>query len=428
MKPYRVRLLTLVPLLALALAVAIGPEPSRSRGDDPKDSPVVLPGGRPQDTDAAVHAPEEFAWSLFLALCRQGNPDKPGEVDPGKPDLTKYDDDKPVVWETWAMSSGGRAGGFYNRPNVSEVFRDKGEKPVEWGTWQRAKAAKPLERFPVKRLAGFLERRGHVPGAGLPRIDPSLFGSDVGEEVRMNRVTYDHVRDNGLYSVEGLEEKFSKRVAISFPQSAQEVKANWIKIDDKNKVRYHWRTITRDGQTELWGLSGLHIITRDLPNWFWTDFEHVDFEKNAELDSRDPTTRGQNPPKGQDGVRNETKGSKWENYRLRGTQADFTDSRGQITLLANTQIEHGFQQTSSCVSCHSRATVGLRSARPDFPKWRSNSLPIFNATTPVLVGASGSPKPEWFVNEFLQPRFTQTDFLWSLPFRVLSTTDDPPAN
>jgi hypothetical protein len=403
--------------------------PDPKKATEKVEPKPVIPGGRDEDTAAAIQVPDEFAWQLFLALCRQGDPKNPGSLDPNKPTIKDYDDDKPVVWELWALSSGGRAGGGAPpKPNRSEVFLDRGAKPLPWGTWTRDDK-RYLEKFRAQFVAGVQQatrESGHAPI--LPRLDPSL-GADGGQEVRMNRAGYEHVIARTLYNIEGLEEKFTKREAVSFPRGAQEIKALWVPIEEKDKKRYHWRTLKSGEKTILLGLSGLHIITRDVPNWFWTDFEHVDTERNAELPSRDMTTVSLDPP----GVRPETKGSKWENYRLRGTQTDFTDSQGRPTLLANTQIERGFQQTSSCVACHARATVGLRSARPNVPKWRVSSLPVFEQAVPVpgspdplLVGSIGTPKPELYTNDLSERRFVQTDFLWSLPFRALSTTDAPP--
>ena len=47
-----------------------------------------------------------------------------------------------------------------------------------------------------------------------------------------------------------------------------------------------------------------------------------------------------------DGVRRESVGTKWQFYRLRGTQIDYVDANGKYTLLANTQLERRFQQTA----------------------------------------------------------------------------------
>jgi hypothetical protein len=130
-------------------------------------------------------------------------------------------------------------------------------------------------------------------------------------------------------------------------------------------------------------LVTLHIITKDLPNWFWADFGHVDYEvqkgacdptsltqvfgdgfvqEEAMTEPVDPTTRGSAAPSGSNGIRKETIGSLWQNYILRGAQIDFVTGFGAPSILSNPVIENGFQN-SSCVSCHARASVGPRNTK-----------------------------------------------------------------
>jgi hypothetical protein len=417
-------------LLTVALAIGwtftYGQKPGRTPAKPGAADPARvegIPGGRDEDTALALNDPDEFAWRLFLALCRQAQPGKAGVPDPARPTIRNYDADRPVVWETWALASGGRAGPVYVPPNRSEVFKDRGVKPVAWDKLpRRTPPPKVFEPYPGKGLDFFLK-----VGRDLGKFDPVEDGGKGGLEVRMNRGTFDYVRDQGLYSIEGLEARFRLGKKMLFPRNAKEVKARWVRIKEADKPRYHWRTVkASDGKEQLWGLSALHMITRDLPNWFWCDFEHVDFERDAEQYSQDTTTRGEDPPAGRNGVRNETRGTKWENMRLRGTQISFVDAHGSPTILANTQIEHGFQQTSSCLTCHSRATVGLRSARPGMPGWQTNTLPLNLAIKTVLDEAVGVPRPKWYVDEYGKRRYLQTHFLWSVPFRAMSTKVSPP--
>jgi hypothetical protein len=168
-------------------------------------------------------------------------------------------------------------------------------------------------------------------------------------------------------------------------------------------------------------LSGFHILTKDLPNWFWTDFQHVDDEPQAISEGRpsvDPTTReqfGQEAPSGENGVRNETKGSKWEFYRLRGVQVDFTDKFGKPTQLANTRIEPKDEGVSSCITCHAKATTSA--------VIRPNARPPFVIQTIPVVFLDGPPDPRQFLDPNGNPKFIQTDFLWSMPFRAHSETE-----
>jgi hypothetical protein len=406
-----------------------------------------LPGGAPQDISDAINNPHEYAWRLFLAINRQAHPARRGEVDPAKPTIKDFDSDKPVVWETWAKASGGRAAGFIppEAENTSEIYRPKGARPKDWD--QLGPAEKGLEKFRSKVLDALLpasstpvasvslSRSGVEARTPLvPAIDVGLLtGTDEGQEVRMNRAGFEFVVQNTLYNVEGLEarllqyrkarnDKERAAAAINFPLQAQEVKARWVRLNPENpqhknldKTRYHWRSIGQD--TYL--LTGFHVITKDLPNWFWCDFEHVDGlmtvngDQAAELDSTDLARAG--------GPHPSTTGTKWANYRLRGVQTDFTDTFGRPTILANTQIEKGFQQTSSCITCHSRATIGLRSEVAGFPPERPVSLPVFESTVPIVIGSVGRPQTAWFFDDRLRAKFVQTDFLWSIPFRVLST-------
>jgi hypothetical protein len=430
-----------------------------SPGTEPSCS-IPTPGGSKDDAYMAYFERDEYAWKLFLALSRQGDESSPGAPNPKKANLTQYDSDKPVVWETWALASGGRSGPFRRTiPNRSELYLDKGQKPQPWGQWQRDSASnKILEPFQSEDPSNFGPIKASRPQtfhgfAGEQVFTAMEFFSDIsvigpeqiGEEVRTNKCSYEHIVSDELYNLEGLEAK--ARIGlnprdphpelIEFPAGAQEVKAKWKQISEADKPRYHWRTLTLNGETQIYGLTGLHIITRDLPNWFWASFEQVDTEKDAELPSVDSTTRGPNATKRagtEEGARIETKGSKWEYYRLRGTQVEFSTSR-RPTVLANSQIEHGFQQSSSCITCHSRAVVGLRSSRPDLNPCQPNTLPVFLYSTDepgldnvggIRYGPVGAPDPSWFRVDGARPRYIQTSFLWSIPFRALSKYEIPP--
>jgi hypothetical protein len=106
---------------------------------------------------------------------------------------------------------------------------------------------------------------------------------------------------------------------------------------------------------EIWGLTALHIITKDIPNWFWTTFEHIDNKARPPIWLLPSVDRLACPAPPHDceavpsGIGLE--GTKWANYRLRGTQVDFIDTLGTHTLLANSRLE-AIQRRSSCITCH----------------------------------------------------------------------------
>jgi hypothetical protein len=395
----------------------------------------VEPGGTANDALLALTNPDEYAWKLFLFINQQAKNGSAGLPDPGKPDLKSYDPDRDVVWETWALATGGLPRFLSpGESNRSEVFLDKGRKPVEWENLPRGG---PSEKILDSNLTAALPTEVEVlsgrAGGVTPLVDPAVvFPREF--EVRMNHSSFQTIRDDGLYSIEGLEKKFKNAqqsgntAIIQFQPMSKEVKAKWVKITESDKPRYHWRTIRTqkpNGKTidEVWGLVGLHIITKDLPNWFWCDFEHVDWENKQPDGSPDPrksvdTTTRDYPSNGgaksgHDGIRNETVGSKWANYRLRGSQIGFYDRLGNPVEVSNTLIEPLIDGPSSCMSCHARASIGLRAdaGALTLPPLAGNSL------DPAFM--NGRPDPQLFENQG-SLQFIQTDFLWSMAFRAHS--------
>lgn len=388
------------------------------------------PGGTAEASQKAVFQPAQYAWELFFFLSQQGKADAAGVPDPSKASFKEYDADQPTVWETWALASG-------QQVNKSEVFKRPATKPVPWEELRAQPAAKilspsikssPLLLVPNISSDKFLAI-ANAPNHALFIPQPEVAGED---ETRMNRNVYETVRSKELYSIEGILRRYAEAIQspgpmlVTFDQNAKEVKARWVRIADDaaTKARYHWRTIDMpkaDGTTEkqVWGLVALHVITRDLPNWFWADFSHVDAEKDfawcgtpddptGETCPVDDTTRGPNAPSGTNGIRTETKGTKWENYILRGAQVAFSDSTGRGTVLSNPIIEQTFQR-SSCITCHARAAV-----RP-------------SGTGDIVRGQMtediGPPDPAALADG---GRLLQIDFLWSIPFRAGGESESPP--
>jgi hypothetical protein len=358
----------------------------------------------PQDTEAALLEPDCYAWQLFVALNWPADPATQA-ADPAK----ALGGDGPATWELWRN---------VRRGSQHAVFRIDGRDPGPWLTGAQIEVTRSESDFdPLPlQLAALLEE------GALAEFDP---GNTGGNEVRMNRESYDFVRDQTLFNIEGLGAVFDGGTELlSFPANAKEVKARWRVIGETDKPRYHWVDVMlADGNTVVFGLSALHITTKDLPNWFWATFEHIDNEK-SELEGGLPGNPGwlapsvdrYSCPEAPVGCRAPPEfvaNTKWENYVLRGTQTDFTDSRGRPTILANSVIEAGFQATSSCISCHARASFD----------GAGRFLSIFKSQSP-LVGDVGSPDPAWFFQNGTAPLIrTQSDFVWSL-FRACSTASE----
>lgn len=378
---------------------------------------AVEPGGTPTATEMALKNSHEYAWQLFLYL---NLPAVAGKA--GVPDGTKKFGvtDTALVWESWALSSG---------DDFSETYPKDGARPVNWDALPRTGPRRLILETSKKREA-FLETIRRQMPASLAKFVPLDASA---QEVRANRSTYEFIIKNEMYHMGGLEALLDKarrtgnRQLISFDAGSKEIKAQWLPIAESQKSRYLWREAPdADGVKRVWGLVAFHVITKDLPNWFWSDFGHVDCEGRqnacaidgqelAQTKPADRTTRGAGAPSGVNGIRNETKGTVFENYILRGTQVDFVTPEGGATILSNPVIENGFQN-SSCMTCHARAAVGTRRLRADGKP--SPFLNLLNPGVPVIGSPNGAVfglGQEFNVEDII---YLQTDFIWSAPFRV----------
>ena len=382
--------------------------------------PLAEPGGDAIAAQMAQFQPDEYAWRLFLFM---NHPAKQGT--PGVADDTKKlgDDATAVVWETWALESGSRRNDAVSH---SEVYKADGAKPEPWDKLPRSTRTLTLdvnlERENVLRRTTRLS----------PRFD---IQSPDNQEVRANQAMFEFIVTKGIYNLDGLEKVYADAVSkndrffVQFPQASKEIKAQWNPIPEDQKSRYLWRNaVGPDGKTHAYGLVSLHIITKDLTNWFWADFGHEDCEMQAGacdnkwLSSVFGVSVNQEPAltKLKDstttstgGVRKETQDTFWQHYRLRGTETNFVSPIGDKNILSNPVIENGFQQ-SSCMTCHARASVGKTAIVGGKP---ANNPTTLSPGDPEIgipnEGLFGAAPGQGGSIEFLQ-----TDFIWSAPFRV----------
>jgi hypothetical protein len=349
-----------------------------------------------QDSAAAITRPDEYAWRLFVSMNWPADTAKHA-ANPS----AKFGADGPVVWETWKLAR--------------DVFKSDGSDPGDWldNPLPASREVAQFETRPLQQIA-----RDEQLGVIRPAFDPQAALGGI-NETRLNKDAYEFVRSKTLYNLNGQNALAQQgQLTITFPVPAKEVKAQWREIAEAQKPRYHWAALKMpDGSTKIFGLTALHITTKDLPNWFWATFEHVDNPTRPGnepwmLKSRDTFACPTAPydcnlaPKGIG-----LEGTPWANYRLRGTQLDFVDSRGNTTLLSNSEPEEGFQTTASCITCHARSTIGPTG---------NDRLDIFKSDGQSF---NGPPDPAWFAkkdaNGKQTGRYTQLDFVWSL-FRARS--------
>jgi hypothetical protein len=367
----------------------------------------------PQDTRMALFEPDCYAWRLFVAL------NWPADVAAKTADPTaSFGVNAPVVWETWRNAS---------REAPDTVFPKDGSDPGPW--LDAAIVALGPDRFEAAdegplQLAALIETLEAAGGPALP-FDPQAAGLPR-NETRLNKETYEFVRAEELFNIEGQVAKFNAGAeTISFPAMAKEVKAQWRVITEADKPRYHWVEAQGAQGMQIYGLTALHITTKDLPNWLWATFEHIDNKTAQPGDATHPSGEGWLLPSADrfactdapydceaipQGIGLE--GTPWANYRLRGVQIDFFDSTGRETRLANSQPERFFQTSSSCITCHALASINAAGERLEF-------------FSPAGEGPVGRPMgwvngaPAGFRDENGVQQFTQLDFVWSL-FRASS--------
>jgi hypothetical protein len=404
-------LLSITALIATVFATQVNNQRSSSyltRNDEP--------GGTPSDASTARNDPDEYAWQLFFYLNRQASNDSAGVPDPAE---HTFQDDEPgmaVVWESWALASGG---------SVSEVFKYPATDP---GPWENLHNRQSIPRTTLSPNLTEMPQQGLKLAQALRPVPPPGFAEkDV--EIRYNRETYNTIRDHHLWSREGISENVQTAQSqyVDFKPISKAVKAEWVELCGgldqlcTDTQHYHWRKVKDTTGTHIWGLAALHIMTKDLQHWFWADFLQEDcyvgrkpcgfFKPKPYIGHRkDSTTIHTN------GVRQETLGTPWVNYRLMGTQTDFTSAP-----MSNPRIEFGSKKTS-CITCHDYAST----CAPKADSLATNNLPFPNTSNLKVLGnpdssVFNSPPPS--CSTMKRPRFVQSDFLWSL--QVLAESEKP---
>ncbi len=384
----------------------------------PFHAQVPIPSRCPQittpDPALPMNQPDRFAWQLFVEVNRKAPAQYQHTLT--RKDGTKFNTNS-ATWETW--------------PDDPWTF-PKDPDPANPPKWPDAPAGKQL-----------LAKGKGTPAAGDDAILDT--GEGGGEEIHRNRATFDYVIQNNLWYQQGIAAFFAKNDVMNFPVESIEVKANWIQIAEADKSKYHWNY---DQQGQLWGLVATHITSKAIPNWFWATFEWVgnagrcDFIGCHDCFGYTPHHVASNTDKvaqvypggtittslqalfkqnGYDGAWMQ----EYSNYRLKGSQTDFTLPTGDALLVGNSVTEGGFVQTASCMTCHARAAVNAQgqNAFPIFGE--ASGLPLQDQSPENFQNQftthHGTPVPSWYTiltGQSSTPLFRQTDFVWAIPFRA----------
>lgn len=330
---------------------------------------------------------------------------------------------------------------------------------------------------------------------------------EVAEVVFRNEAMFDYIYENDIYHADGLaavyaragaamadgapahtRDETGKLTRINFPVPAVMIKTNWLHEDraaalgivndpDAPYITIEMQSPVVDNfgvtfEPGLHYLVAIHISSKDIPNWHWSTFEHVNNPGRCDMigcsdafgyATTDPIGAGQydnfvTPKQRSDnlllpaviyerGAIYEAESIRpalaeifatfdigagepaadgmptpadpaWFSYRLKGSQTTFTDSVGRNTLMGNSITEGGFVSNSSCMSCHARSAVNAEGKSP---------LAIFTSQLSedgYPQSPSGIPDHELYYTTALgerfstdpQVRYLQADFVWGFMF------------
>lgn len=367
------------------------------------------------DPNPAMNTPEKVSWQLFTVI-------------------NKAAAGSNVTFETWASNEDTFQGsgvfpGTNGPPNCGPPGITLRVPPNILATATRQPVT-PLASPKILNVPALSELAPREPGL-QPHIIPG--GS---EEVRRNQAAFDFIVCNKLNTKSGLRLAFAAGTPISFPTDAVEVKANWVPAGNRSPDQFH---INSDSTGARFALVSFHLISKAVPNWTWATFEHEsnpgrcdfigchdDFGAIVKDVPPHPTPGGTysacvKTPALKKLLSDAGLPPMWEHYCLKGSQVDFVTATGLPIHLGNSVTEDGFVNTSSCMTCHSRAAINAQ-AQPTSGGGFLNPAPPALCPTGSPCSPNGTPVPSWFFNNPGQPNQSllglQTDFVWSIPFRV----------
>lgn len=362
----------------------------------------------------------------------------------------------------------------------------------------------PPSKAHTLNLARAIAAASPTPAPGEPGRD---IRQSMAEIVYRNKPLFNYVFRNNLYNQEGIIAVFNRNsdnlggkgaglpyhvrngngdgktplVEFDFPIESVMIKSNWINADyaqknlglreDPNnpyvKMLIDSADTDNNGLIEgpgIYWLVAFHVSSKDVPNWLWATFEHVNNPGRCDYTGCNDSY-GYNSPDGLaamlaanytspkvkcddlpigsyifdsgktygggtispslkavlQGMKIGTRPSAdpktpsptdigWLSYRLKGSQTQFTDSMGNISRLGNSVTEGGFVNSSSCSACHARAGTTATGTLPP-------ALGVFiNELSDRGYGQSfnGTPNPDWFHQSRQPPALSvlQTDFVW----------------
>ncbi len=267
------------------------------------------------------------------------------------------------------------------------------------------------------------------------------------EELRLNRPMFDYIQEMSLYNQDSVYD-LAKKGKINFPKEAMMIKAQWTPITDSTiNSGYYTKRISAYNkydsiylENQLMGLVGFHLVTHELPKWVWSTFEfsgnvglcdYIGCKDNFGCDvpyipPKDIINQGYKIGKTTPALSALFKEygipEEFKNYRLKGSQTEYTDNEGTPILLGNSILEMNLVTSSSCISCHARATLNKVKHGSQNLSMFTGEITFDSITTGTATKGfhptayTGTPIPEDYLNDSSNPNSTyyRTDFMWQL--------------
>ncbi|BBP59782.1 hypothetical protein [Pseudomonas sp. St316] len=335
-----------------------------------------------QTRTAFAQSPETMAWNWFVCL--------------NQPSTAQSSN---LVWELMKPSD--------------QVYLPNGAPP---GTYDSSAALPAAVVTQAKAQGMNLSRSFHninatqqVDGLILQMggaVPDAQQGNPVRFQLLMGKDTFDYIVNKQVYNVNG---QAALANDLNFPPTAWELKAAWLWIGTDTTYR---QTLVNDGyyiaqayyqqkdgtyQVGYVALSGLHVVNKLNANWVWTTFENVNNSKYTVTNAAPPApmtnTTGPTPAAKPVNASFQANNPTLSKYELIGVEFQ------PITqVLANSQLESAFQNTSSCLACHGTAAYSNDKGYFNFALNQGGG--IVYPTTPLPPSAFDGYK--------------KLDFVWSL--------------
>jgi hypothetical protein len=242
----------------------------------------------------------------------------------------------------------------------------------------------------------------HMGGA----VPAAQKGNPVRFQLLMGQDTFDYIVQRQVYNMNG---QAALPDNLHFPATAWELKAAWLWIGSDTTYR---QTLVNDGyyvaqayfqqddgtyQVGYAALSGLHVVNKLDDSWVWTTFENINNSKytvtNAPIPTPMTNTTGPTPAAKPVNVSFQASNPTLSKYELIGVEY-----QPVTQVLANSQLESAFQNTSSCLACHGTAAYSNDKGYFNFALKQGGG--IVYPTTPLPASDFAGYK--------------KLDFVWSL--------------